>query len=80
MWQVQASQVAQWVTNPPAMQETQETQVQSPGWEDTLGRAWQPTPVFVPEQLHGQKNLVGYSPWGRKESARMQACTSCAPR
>ena len=80
IWQVQASQVAQWVTNPPAMQETQETQVQSPGWEDPLGRAWQPTPVFVPEQLHGQKNLVGYSPWGRKESACMQACTSCAPR
>ena len=28
-----------WVTNLPAMQETQETQVQSPGWEDPLGKA-----------------------------------------
>ena len=23
--------------------------------------------VFLPEESHGQKNLVGYSPWGRKE-------------
>ena len=25
-------------------------------------RAWQPTPVFLPEESHGQKSLVGYSP------------------
>ena len=31
-------------------------------------REWQPTPVFLPEESHGQKNLVGYSPWGHKES------------
>ena len=31
-----ASPMAQWVKNPPAMQETQETQVQSLGWEDPL--------------------------------------------
>ena len=30
-------------------------------------RAWQPTPGFLPEELHGQRSLVGYSPWGRKE-------------
>ena len=30
-------------------------------------RAWQPTPVFLPGELHGQRNLVGYSPWGHKE-------------
>ena len=29
-------------------------------------RAWQPTPVFLPGKFHGQKSLVGYSPWGRK--------------
>ena len=28
---------------------------------------WQPTPVFLPGKPHGQRNLVGYSPWGRKE-------------
>ena len=31
-------------------------------------RAWQPTPVFLPGESHGQRSLVGYSPWGRKES------------
>ena len=29
--------------------------------------AWQPTPVFLPGEPHGQ-SLVGCSPWGRKES------------
>ena len=29
--------------------------------------AWQPTPVFLPEKSHGQRSLVGYSPWDRKE-------------
>ena len=31
-------------------------------------RKWQPTPVFLPGESHGQKSLVGYSPQGRKES------------
>ena len=31
-------------------------------------RKWQPTPVFLPGECHGRKSLVGYSPWGRKES------------
>ena len=31
-------------------------------------RAWQPTSVFMPEEFHGQRTLVGYSPWGHKES------------
>ena len=31
-------------------------------------RAWQPTPVFLPRESHGQRSLVGYSPRGRKES------------
>ena len=30
-------------------------------------RAWQPTPVSLPRESHGQRSLVGYSPWGRKE-------------
>ena len=32
-------------------------------------RKWQPTPVFLPGKSYGQRNLVGYSPWGHKESA-----------
>ena len=31
-------------------------------------RKWQPTPVFLPGESHGWRSLVGYSPWGRKES------------
>ena len=30
-------------------------------------RKWQPTPVFLPGKFHGQRNLMGYSSWGRKE-------------
>ena len=29
-------------------------------------RKWQPTPVFLPGKSQGQRNLVGYSPWGSK--------------
>ena len=28
---------------------------------------WQPALVFSPGEFHGQRSLVGYSPWGRKE-------------
>ena len=30
-------------------------------------RAWQPTPVFLPGEYHGQRSLAGYSSWGHKE-------------
>ena len=53
--------------NLPAVQETQETWVQSLGWEDPLERAWQPTPVFLPGESHRQQGLVGYSPYGHKD-------------
>ena len=36
--------------------------------QDTWRRAWQPTPVLLPGEFHGRRSLVGYSPWGRKES------------
>ena len=45
----------------PAMRETQAGKIP---WR----RKWQPTPVFLPEKSHGQRSLVDYSPWGRKES------------
>ena len=31
-------------------------------------RKWQPTPVFLHEKFHGQRSMVGYSPWGCKDS------------
>ena len=48
----------------PAMQEMW---VRSLGQEDPLEREWLPTPVFLPGEFHGQRSLVGYSPWGHKE-------------
>ena len=30
-------------------------------------REWQPTAVFLPREFHGQRSLVGYTPWGHKE-------------
>ena len=29
-------------------------------------RAWWPTPIFLPGESHGQRSLVGYSPWGHR--------------
>ena len=31
-------------------------------------KAWKPTPVFLPGESHGQRNLAGYSPLGCEES------------
>ena len=45
--------------NLPAMQETW---VQCLDWKILWRREWQPTPVFLPGVLHGQKSLEGYTP------------------
>ena len=29
---------------------------------------WQSTPALLPGKSHGRRSLIGYSPWGRKES------------
>ena len=60
---VGASLVDKTVKNLPAMQETW---VQSLGWEDSWKREWQPTPVFLPGEFHGQRSLVGCIPWGHR--------------
>ena len=44
-----------------------------PGFDPWVGkmpwrREWQPTPVFLPGESHGQRSLVGHSPQGCKES------------
>ena len=59
-----ASLVAQSVKNPPAMQRT--------GFDPLVGkfpwrREWQPTSVCLPGESHGQRILMGCSPWGCKE-------------
>ena len=45
-----------------------DTRVQSLGREDPWRRKWQPTPVFLPGEPHGQWSLVGCCQWGCKES------------
>ena len=37
---------------------------------DHWRRQWQPTPVLLPGKSHGQRSLVGCSPWDHKESDR----------
>ena len=59
--------MVQWVKNPPAMQETEETWVPFLSQKIPWMRKWQLTPVFLPEKSHGHRSLVGYSPKGHKE-------------
>ena len=44
-------------------------------------RAWQPTPVFLPGESHGQRSLMGYSPQGHKElnmtEVTQHTCIKC---
>ena len=52
------------VKNLPAMQKTQ---VRSLGQKIPWRKEWLSTPVFLPGEVHGQKSLVSYSPWGLTE-------------
>ncbi|CAI9166052.1 unnamed protein product [Rangifer tarandus platyrhynchus] len=38
-------------------------------------REWQPTPLFLPGESHGQRSLKGHSPWGCEESAMTEQLT-----
>jgi len=56
--------VAQTVKKLPSMQEIGfDPWVRKIPWR----RPWQHTPVFLAGESHGQRRLVGYSPWGLKE-------------
>ena len=57
--------MAQMVKNLLAMHKTW---VRSLGQEDPPEKGMAATPVFLPGEYHGQRSLVGYSPWGYKES------------
>ena len=46
--------------------------MQRPGFDLWVGkmpwrREWQPIPVFLPGEFHGQRSVVIYSPWGSQE-------------
>ena len=66
------SLVSQMVKNLPTMEETQ---VQSLVWKIPWRREWLYTPVFLPGEFHGQRNLAGYSPWDCKESDMSEQLT-----
>ena len=55
--------MAQSVKKLPAVQETQ---VLSLGQEDPLEKEMAKHSVSLPGKSHGQRSLVGYSPWGRR--------------
>ena len=62
---IKGSPVAQMIKNLPAMWE--------PRFNPWVGmipwsREWLPTPVFLHREFHGQRSLVGYSPWDCKET------------
>ena len=51
--------------------------------EDSRSRKWQPTPVDLPGESHGQRSLEGYSAWGHKSQTRLahaHAHTHTIPR
>ena len=41
---------------------------------------WQPIPEFLPGKFHGQRSLVGYSPWGAKSWTQLITHTSTRAR
>ena len=51
------------VKNPPAMQEMQETWVQSLGQEDPLEKEMTTYFRILAGKTHGERSLVGYNPW-----------------
>ena len=59
--------------------------IERPGYDPWVGeiprrRAWQPTPVFLPRESHGQRGLANYSPWGCRESDRTEGISTQARR
>ena len=65
---LRASLVAQMAKNLPATEG--DTGGRFDPWvgKITWRRVWQPTPVFLPGKSHGQRSLVGYSPWAHTDS------------
>ena len=68
---ISASLIAQLVKNPPAIQETP---VLFLGWEDLLEKGMAMQSSILPCRIP-QRSLVGYSPWGHKESDTTEQLT-----
>ena len=64
---LRASLVSQMVKNPPAMQSHKRQRFYPWIGKIPWRRKRQLIPEILPGKFHGQKSLVAYSPWGRKE-------------
>ena len=56
--------------------------IQDPGFDPWIRKipwrkAWQPTPVFLAGESHGQRSLEGYSPQGCRELDLTEAALAC---
>ena len=56
-----------WLSGKESACSAEDKRVPSLGQEIPWEKKWQPTPVFLPGESHGQRNLVGYSPWGHED-------------
>ena len=73
LWTYWASQLAQCVKNPSAMQESSETQVRSSGGDYTLKEGMATHSSMLAWRIPWTEEPVGYSPWGRKVSETTEA-------
>ena len=64
------------VKNPPAVQETKETRVQSLGYKDPLEEGMATHYSILARESHGQGSLGVHSPWGCKESDTIEATST----
>ena len=70
-----ASQVSLVVKNPPANAGDIREVGSIPGSGRSWRRAWQPTPVFLPAESHGQRSLASYGLWGCRELDMIEQLT-----
>ena len=63
-----SSEIPWWLRWLKCLPPMQETRVLSLGWEDLLEKEMATHPSTFPGKFHGWRSLVGYSPWGGKES------------
>jgi len=69
-----ASQVALVVRNLPADAGDAGDVGSVPGWgRSPGGKKWEPTPVSLPGESHGQRSLAGFSPWGHESDTTEHA-------
>ena len=68
-------QVVLVVKNPPASAGNAGDLGLIPGLGRSWSKKWHPTPIFLPGEFHGQKNLAGYSPWSCKELDKTERLT-----